>query len=129
VVYSWFCPQCVKSSESASQFCASSGDKLAGIEIVRMEEALRNGDAQSKKSIIEIRRGWPTGPPANIEEQRYQASFDNKNIIMAYYELEDRSQPSIRVVCGVFYAVGFVLLLLPSMSVFLKVAQILIRHI
>jgi hypothetical protein len=127
-IFALCCPLEVKKFASAEEYIAGEepfmSERAEGI----VEARLKHGDELARTSLKgyeEWNESRPT--PDSLEELRRRGRQHFRIEMNLFYEMQDRSRPIARWLAGVLYLAGFVALLAPSASVFLKVMQVLFR--
>lgn len=128
LLYQWRCPAQIKYYATATDYVGSVFPNISGIELGRVEEALRAGDKAAKAAHGEIQESWAHVP---LSEERAEAirrdDHRARNFLQAYFDLCNRSSPVIRRLAGACYTAGFFCLAIPSIDIFLRVARALVH--
>lgn len=128
LLYQWRCPAQIKHYATATDYVGSVFPNISGIELGRVEEALRAGDKAAKAALAEIQQSWAPFPsPEDRTEVKRRQDYSARNYLQAYFDFCNRSSPSIRKVAGACYAAGFFCLAIPSLDIFLRVARALVH--
>lgn len=125
ILYQLFCPSQVKLYETASQYVGTVFPAISNLEMARVDDALRGGDQESKRvhaQVLEdlkllIHGGDRDTVHSDIKRNTLQANFDFCN----------RRFSITRLIVAVCYASGFLILAIPSISIFLRVLSVLIH--
>lgn len=123
VVYGWFCPNEVKHYGSASAYVQGDGPSLRGFVIDDIGRLLESSAQRPRLVIIsdalqeKIRRGMP--PDEDFDKYRIE-------VLHLHFEYLNSSHPIARAVCFWSYLIGFGLLAIPSLIVFIRVLGILV---
>jgi hypothetical protein len=132
------CPLEIKKYASAEEFIATEEPFIGEIkrEII-INTVKRNIDelrvsSYTNKGELMLNYGFAhTGPtaPESREEKATRKASDLRFEMEIYYAILDQDYCVSRQVTGVSYVIGFVFLLCPAISVFLRVAQLLVKEI
>jgi hypothetical protein len=130
VVYTLVCPVIIKRYDSSATYVREEAEHLGDIVIADIEERLRTSPHSTKQ--YKIIRDRYDGPGIDRGESKEQAearlnSAKNFNlaVLHTYYDLLNQSHPLARLLTLSCYVVGFFLLAIPSVQVFLRVAALL----
>jgi hypothetical protein len=125
-LYQWRCPSEIKLYPTASVYVGDVSSRISGIEEMRVERALEEGDAESKRILAQIRELPGQPHPEQLQQAREHAK---RNVLQAHYDFCNRRYPIARFAAAVCYTAGFVALLVPSIDVFWRVTYVLWKHV
>lgn len=124
-LYQWRCPPDIKMYATATEYVGRVFPAISGIEQVRVEQALRDGDNSSRALHTQIASSVSlTTDPDTMARRRAHA---DRNMLQAYFDLCNRSSRWIRLLVAWCYRIGFAALLAPSIDVFWRVVAALVR--
>jgi hypothetical protein len=127
-LYQWRCPSEIKLYPTASVYVGDVHSRISGIEEVRVERALEQGDAESKRVFAQIRE--PSGmPPTSSEQVRQMRDHAKRNVLQAHYDFCNRRHPVARLAAFACYTIGFGALLVPSIDIFWRVTHVLWKQL
>jgi hypothetical protein len=123
-IFALCCSLEVKKYASAEEYIAGEerlmSDRAQGI----LEVRLKRGDRIARTTLQAYQEYNSTRPtPDSLEELRRRGERFFRIEMNLFYEMQDRSQPIARWLTAVFYVIGLIALLFPSVSVFVRVMQ------
>lgn len=129
-IFALCCPLEVKKYASAEEYIAGEEPFMSERGEGMLEARLKRGD-ELARALLRGYQDWNNSRPTtnSLEELRRRGQRLFRIEMNLYYEMQDRSRPIAQCLAALFYAVGFVALLFPSASVFLRVMQVLIRNL
>jgi hypothetical protein len=120
-VYTWLCPNEPKYYASAHAYVGGVQGSVNKYSISRIENEVANADEEFARRFWQMRDG---GRGIELEAEK-QAG--RNGILHVYYELKDYSHPTARRCAATLYAIGFLVLLLPSADVLGRVAWLFLK--
>ena len=129
-LYSFRCPPTIKRNGTSAEFVGSDGSHLGDYLLKQIERQVASsqfGDTyRSEKRRFETSVGGARVPvPGTPEFSRIEYQVNNMLLHM-FYAYENSKYPFWRAAASMFFALGFVALLLPSIKIFWNVIIILI---
>ena len=122
--YRWRCPSEIKLYPAESEYVGHISPEISGIELMRVELALKNGDEESQRGYERLQKAIETAPVTQLQAARDGVK---RNTLLLYFKLCNRSSPIARMIVVTFYAVGFLILFLLSLEVFWRVTKAMLR--
>jgi hypothetical protein len=119
-LYSMLCPGQVKYYGSAAAYIGGDGPHIKDWAFEAIETELRNSLYKDEYKKLRDR----FDPPGGVVGQSAKDQANN-GILHIYFRYLDSSYPVMRFIASMFYVVGFVCLMIPSIGVFVRVASIL----
>jgi hypothetical protein len=119
-VYSLRCPREIKGFSTAPEFIAAvqntiSGPSLRVIEVVVGSEP----SLEDEFAALRMVRATTTGVTIETDKEQYI-----RGLLFLYFHHLDESREYTRFLCLLLYAIGFVLISIPSLKIFLRVSSI-----
>jgi hypothetical protein len=128
LLYSFGCPDEVKRFPSSAAYVVGEGSTIGQYAIEDIEEALRSAHPTLYKRIrARFDYSVETLRLANSDEMTDRQKQAQTAFLHQYFGVLDARYPWARLATLISFVAGFVLLLVPSVQVFLKVASILTR--
>jgi hypothetical protein len=129
-LYSWYCPDEIKSYRLPSDYIAAVLNNLGSIGIDRIEAALESGTPLARQGLKDWREVQSYRPISETDEQfAAHLTEANRGVLEMYFDFLNRSHPYARITSAVSYAVGFAALFIPSLDVFARVVRVFFRSI
>ncbi|MCK1328637.1 hypothetical protein IVB57_09570 [Bradyrhizobium sp. CW9] len=119
-LYKIFCPGEVSYYTTSSAYVRGDGPGIKDFVFEEIENKLRASVLNA--AYHKLRDRYERNTYAITDEQKAEI---NNGILHLYFRLLNYSWPPIRYLVALFYLVGFVCLLFPSLGVFWKVLQVL----
>ncbi|HUI12586.1 MAG TPA: hypothetical protein VL048_03845 [Xanthobacteraceae bacterium] len=129
-IYALCCPLEVKKYASTEEYIAGEEPFMSERGEGMLEARLRHGDEIARTSLRDYQQ-WNNSRPSvdSDEEIRRRGQRFFRIEMQLFYEMQDRSNPIARWVTAILYLIGFAALLFPSISVFVRVIQVLIKDL
>lgn len=127
--YQFRCPDEVKAFSNASEYVAHYLEKASGVEITRIEDALREGDDQSKKDLKRIEDAFARIEKLSMidDQQRQQRrEAETRNLLQYHFDMLNRGSACTRRAAHYFYWIGFICLGGSSVDIFCRVIRVLV---
>lgn len=130
LVYRLRCPSEVKLYPTASAYVGGIFPHISGIEMMRVEKALADGDDESRRAAQATQTSLEKWGPL-LDGRVAQAHRDGaeKNNLQNHFDLCNRSAPIARIAAGATYAVGLLLLTVPAADILWRVTRALWRSL
>jgi hypothetical protein len=144
-IYQAFCPQEVKKYDSGTDYILAVGSQISRTELERVEHALRTGDEGAQRTLHRLEQQYSYvrmardefdrtiegGLVKGLDRKRESEEFGNyiRELLQAHYDLCNRIARAARWTMKVTYAMGFVLLTIPSINVFCCVLSISLKSL
>ena len=129
-LYSWRCPDEIKSYRLASDYVASVLDNLGSIGFARINAALENGSDIAQRRLQAWRKLQNSrATPQNDEEFARRRTDDHKVLLELHFDSLNRSRLIARGACAICYEIGFIALFIPSLDVFWKVGVVFVSRL
>lgn len=116
-LYQWLCPAEIKQYPGASEYVGGVAPELSSIEYARMRKEVEHGDTVGNAAYQEMRKGAGDG-----------ADF-KRNILKLYFDYCNRRYQRMRFVVAICYGIGFAILGIMSVEIFLRVIRVLYRSL
>ncbi len=127
-IYSFFCPSVIKKYGSSAAFAGDDGSHYGRFAIEQIREAL--SDSPQKAGLDEIVGRYSPMGTMSGEDPPDSAYFQMNNAILhLYYTYLNRSAPAWYWLSAIFFAIGFTVLLIPSLYIFARVTTVLLQLI
>lgn len=120
-LYAIACPSETKYYASAHAYVGGIQDSINKYSISRIENEVANSDEQFAQQFWRAR---DASRGATIDAEKFAG---RNGILHVYYELKNYSRPNARRCTALLYAAGFLILLIPSADVMLRVFRLLVR--
>jgi len=129
-LYSWFCPDEIKSYRLASDYVAAVLNNVGAIGMGRIEAALESGSELAARGLSDWREVSSARPlTETVEEFETRWTDRNRGVLELHFDYLNRSHPYVRVACATCYAIGFVALFIPSADVFARVVGLIAKRL
>jgi hypothetical protein len=115
LIYQFFCPQEIKLYDSSTHYISAVRDNLSANQLSQIENYLLFNH-KSKEEYLHIGKQW-------IDN----AAYTNRTEL--YYRTLNEGRLFLKIMALVLYAVGFILLLIPSLRVFWLIVRYAMRVI
>jgi len=130
-LYSVFCPDRVKRYPRASDYISEAYDSMNAREFNAIRQIVERS-LPLDKALVDIGNRLDTlrnDLGSDIRDLHDYREF-RTTILDLYYKLLNERRPTIRIVCSILFGIGFVFLIIPSVSVFIRVCLIAlgVRH-
>jgi hypothetical protein len=130
IIFARWCPREVKRYASSEECLAGEEPFLSGRTIALVETRLRLGDDIAREDDAGYREYYRSRPSVDdLGELRKRARDLTRIQMNLFFEMLDRSAPVARWAAAICYMIGLGLLLIPSVTVFVKVMIVLAHRI
>jgi hypothetical protein len=116
--FSMLCPDEVRHYGSANSYITGDGPNIKDFAFEEIEEKLRNSSMD--KEYVRIRDRYEGRGRALTETERTKV---NNDILHLYFKFLNEGKAARRGLVWLFYAIGLYCLVIPSLGVFLRVAN------
>lgn len=118
-IYSMICPGEVRHYGSANAYARGDGPAIKDFVFEEIERKL--SESPKAKALIRIRNRYERGQgPPITEAQKAQV---NNGVLHLYFEYLNEKSAAWRSLVWLFYAIGFVCLVIPSFGVFAQISK------
>jgi hypothetical protein len=125
-IYSLFCPPTIKKYGSTGAFAGDDGSHYGKFAIEQLKDILSDSPQKAALDTV-VGRYAPMGTMSG-QDPPDSAYFQLNNAILhLYYTYPNRSAPILSALSATFFAIGFVVLLIPSIYVFARVSSVLFQ--
>lgn len=139
VLYKLVCPVIVKENSSAKSYVDEVSSTMTKLKIAKLVEVVWNKVGKNKglRDNVRVIR-FVLSPQENISELGNPSKLQNitkydkglseqeshrlNELMVIYWDIENESKSGVRVLIAVLYAIGFVILTIPTIEMFLKVS-------
>jgi hypothetical protein len=121
-IYSLFCPPVIKRHASAGEFVREEGDHLGEYAIGQIGERVRRSEFAQELADFHTRMNNRISQDFSPQEAFAQTKSATLQI---FYFWQDLRYSWLRVFAAVCFIIGFVMLVLPAIHIFLKVSSVL----
>ncbi len=118
VLYSWRCPILVKRYGRAADYVTAEAESIGEIALADLEEALRVNHPKEYAQLRDVVDRRSTRISASTDEAIIRAN--TIDIMQRVYLMANVSRPTLRRAIFVLFARGFLILLIPSLDVFVR---------
>jgi hypothetical protein len=121
MIYGYACPSIVKQFDSVIGFVAAAQDALGDVGLEHMEEEIKYTKYGSAYGAKKTHFQMMVDVNFSIRDAKREV---NNALLYLYYAHQNGSAPAWRVMATTLYFFGFLLLLIPSIHVFIRVFSI-----
>jgi hypothetical protein len=125
MIYSLRCPREIKGYSTAPDFIAKVQDTISGPSLRTVEVTVASEPTmQEEFEALRMVRVNTTGVTIERDNGQYI-----RGLLFLYFQLLDESREYSRFACLVFYSLGFSLIAIPSLKIFVRVSSIFVNII
>jgi hypothetical protein len=127
-IYTVACPPEIKRHGSPTEYSGGDGQNLSVGQLVEIAKKFRPSNAQTVRFVnFAGTLADKSLFGAALTKFREQNTEDEVEGVRIHFEKLDESLPLARVSSGALYATGFIILAIPSLDVFWRVARLFVR--
>lgn len=131
-IYQLCCPRIIKDYPDATAYGRSFVRDISGIEIDRVEEELRSEPVAAERTaqhrtFYERRRSNVSGLGFTKQDEQQVILDFWRNLLQEDFDLRNSRCYPGRLAVAIFYMIGFIVLMFPTLDVFLRVVGVLRR--
>lgn len=133
-IYQWCCPRVIKDHPDATAYTRANSRDISETQMEQIEEELHREPLAAEKAkghrgIYSRRRSNVSGPGFSPQDTRDVIQDFWRNLLQEDFDLRNSRCFPGRVIVTACYAIGFVVLMFPTLDVFFRVFGALLRSI